>query len=68
MACRRLTNDHVREIMRADPIRAAGPATELYRIQWVLRAHGMSRGAAGHLPVSRHRQLSCSMHPLHQSD
>ena len=41
------------QIMHADPIRAAGRA----------RARHVSHGAAGHLPVSRHRQ--CSMHPVH---
>ena len=49
------------QIMRADPIRAAGPA----------RARHVSRGATGHLPVSRHRQAALRIQCLdwiHQTD
>ena len=61
MAYQRLTMSVPSSVMRADPIRAVGPA----------RARHVSRGAAGHLPVTRHRQAALRIQFLdwvHQSD
>ena len=56
-------SDHVRDVIRSC-------AQTLYALR-VLRTHGMSRGAAGHLPVNRHRQVALCIQCLdwvHQSN